>query len=299
MRQPTCSSACWISRPDLVDRPVGVQRHELAGRAVVLDDRLGLARGRSRAAARSPRACRRRGPRARRGASSALACRRRRGARRRGSRRARRPISLEHRVERLGLREVAREAVEDEAALRVVLRASRSRISAIVSSSGTSSPAVEDRLDLLAELACRPRSPRGTCRRSRCAGSPYSREIRFACVPLPGALRAEQTCSRFTTQEAFVGAHHHLRLHLAHRVERDADDDQHRGAAERARGRLREAEVVDEDRRQHGDGREEERAGQRQPGQHAVEVLRRRRARAGCPGCSRRTCAGCRPGRPG
>src|SRR5437764_2195597 len=46
-------------------------------------------------------------------------------------------------------------------------------------------------------------------------------------------------------QKAFVGAHHHLRLHLAHRVERDADHDQHRGAAEGARSRLREAAVAD------------------------------------------------------
>src|SRR5437763_4904451 len=80
------------------------------------------------------------------------------------------------------------------------------------------------------------------------------------------------------SEEALVGAHHHLRLHLAHRVERDADDDQHRGAAEGARGCLREAAVADEEAREHGDESQVERPGQRQPGQHAVEVLSRRRA---------------------
>src|SRR5205085_7738164 len=54
-------------------------------------------------------------------------------------------------------------------------------------------------------------------------------------------------------QEAFVVAHHHLRLHLAHRVERHADDDQNGGAAERAGGRLREAAVLDEEAREDGD----------------------------------------------
>jgi hypothetical protein len=34
-------------------------------------------------------------------------------------------------------------------------------------------------------------------------------------------------------EEAFVASLEHLRLHLADRVEGDADDDQHRGAAER------------------------------------------------------------------
>ena len=115
-------------------------------------------------------------------------------------------------------------------------------------------------------------SPVETC------GIPYSAEMRFACVPFPAPCGPRT--SRFTRQEALVGAHHHLRLHLAHRVERDADDDQHRGAAERADGRLREAELLDEDRRQHRDDREEQRAGQRQARQHAVEVLRGRRARA-------------------
>src|SRR5438046_8040353 len=82
------------------------------------------------------------------------------------------------------------------------------------------------------------------------------------------------------SEEALVGAHHHLRLHLAHRVERDADDDQHRGAAEGARGCLREAAVADEERRQHRDEREVERPRERQPSEDAVEVSRRRGSRS-------------------
>src|SRR5213595_1974830 len=125
-------------------------------------------------------------------------------------------------------------------------------------------------------------------------GIPYSAEIRLACVPFPepwgpkskmftGAPPGDTPRSAASpggalSEEAFVGAHHHLRLHLAHRVERDTDDDEHRGAAEGARGRLREAAVADEEAWQHGYGRQVQRARQSQPRQHAVEVLRSRRA---------------------
>ena len=98
--------------------------------------------------------------------------------------------------------------------------------------------------------------------------------------PLAGPLRAEDEQVHERTQEALVGAHHHLRLHLAHRVERDADDDQHRGAAERAGGRLREAEVVDEDRRQDGDRRR----GRASPGSVSRVSTRSRYCAVGGPG---------------
>src|SRR5215207_8823167 len=42
----------------------------------------------------------------------------------------------------------------------------------------------------------------------------------------PEPLPARNAATLF--EEAFVGAHHHLRLHLAHGVERDADHDQDR-----------------------------------------------------------------------
>src|SRR4051794_21075379 len=105
-------------------------------------------------------------------------------------------------------------------------------------------------------MASRRMSPVATC------GIPYSAAIRFAWVPLPapwGPRRRMFTSRATLLQEAFVGAHHHLRLHLPHRVERNADDDQHRGAAEGAARRLREAEVLDHERRRDCDDGEEQR----------------------------------------
>src|SRR4051795_6873344 len=83
-------------------------------------------------------------------------------------------------------------------------------------------------------------------------GIPYSAEIRLAWVPFPDPCGPSNRT--FTSaQKTFVGAHHHLRLHLAHRVERDTDDDQHRGAAEGARRRLREPAVANEEAREGSD----------------------------------------------
>src|SRR3954468_2363300 len=110
-------------------------------------------------------------------------------------------------------------------------------------------------------------------------GMPYASEMRCAWVPFPAPWgpKSRMFSTRPLLEEALVRAHHHLRLHLTHRVERDADDDDHGGAAERARRGLREVEVVDEDAGQNGDEREVDRAGQRQPREDAIEVLRRRR----------------------
>src|SRR6188472_1554500 len=95
--------------------------------------------------------------------------------------------------------------------------------------------------------------------------SPYSEAMRLACVPLPAPWTPRRSTSSGTLfEETLVGAHHHLRLHLPHRVERDADRDQHRGAAEGSRRRLGEAEVLDEDARQDGDDRQVERPWQRE-----------------------------------
>ena len=75
-------------------------------------------------------------------------------------------------------------------------------------------------------------------------------------------------------QEAFVVAHHQLRLELLHGVEGDADDDQQRGAAEvEARGR---AGGRDDDGRERGDRREVQGSRERQAGEDAVQELRRR-----------------------
>src|SRR5919198_669217 len=92
-------------------------------------------------------------------------------------------------------------------------------------------------------------------------GSPYSAAIRFACVPFPAPCGPSKSTFTALLEEALVAAHHHLRLHLPHRVERDADHDQNRGAAERARGCLREAEVADEEAGQNRDESEVDRPG--------------------------------------
>ena len=72
-------------------------------------------------------------------------------------------------------------------------------------------------------------------------------------------------------------AHHHLRLHLSHGLEGYADDDQDRRTSEGPVCRLGEVEMRDEDRRRNGDRGEEERAGERESAQHAVEIRRRGR----------------------
>ena len=106
--------------PDLVDRALGVHLHKLACCAVVLDDRLGLL-----VVVAQP-------PLDRLGlvVGAALdarraSCSRSRAVSSESSSRSttdERPADLlEHLVERLGLREVAREAVEDEAVLRVAV----------------------------------------------------------------------------------------------------------------------------------------------------------------------------------
>ena len=118
-RRPRIERALDLGE-DLVDGAAGVQRHELSRRRGSARRPARSARGRSRAGARSTPACRRSGPPRARGRAPAPSPSRRRGRRRR-SRRAR-GRSREHRVERLGLREVAREAVEDEPVARVVLR---------------------------------------------------------------------------------------------------------------------------------------------------------------------------------
>ena len=59
---------------------------------------------------------------------------------------------------------------------------------------------------------------------SRCAGSrtrPRSASPGCPC-PTPAGPRTQER-SASLLEEALVGAHHHLRLHLPHRVERDAD----------------------------------------------------------------------------
>src|SRR3954465_10281157 len=128
----------------------------------------------------------------------------------------------------------------------------QARIIPMITSSGTRSPRS------MYSLACLPSSvPFLTCSRSMSPVAMYGRwkssVTRAACVPLPAPggpsrmrlssdMRAmddfeSAPCSRrakrgILLQEALVVAHHQLRLELFHRVQRDADHDQQRRAAE-------------------------------------------------------------------
>ena len=182
--RPTCRSAESISFQTSSTAPSGVQRHELAGHAVVLDDRLGLvvvdreaprdhlgrvvgavldrgARGSARSIADlvghveeedrvEPL------PDAASSRSSASACSRLRG----------KPSSTKP-VARIVVRRAARGSA----------RSSARR--------GRASPALEQRLDLPAELGAVRRSPHGTCRPSRRAERRTPRRCACACVPFP------------------------------------------------------------------------------------------------------------------
>src|SRR3954453_17595931 len=152
----------------------------------------------------------------------------------------------------------------------------RSRITAMMSSSGTSSPRS------MYAFASLPRSVSSlTAWRSMSPVAMYasgkSSCRRSACVPFPapgGPSRMRFSSAMagrapYLFQEALVVAHHQLGLELFHRVQRDADDDEQRGPAEEeVRARL-----VDEDRRQGGDRGEVERPREREPGEDAVEEL--------------------------
>src|SRR3989449_6763602 len=123
-------------------------------------------------------------------------------------------------------------------------------------------------------------------------GSPRRSARIFPCVPFPEpgaprmrmntkvpALAAETNprgaaASTATLHEAVVLAQQQMLLHLLYRIERHPDDDEQRRAAEPERH----VECVLDDDRQQGDEREEERARQRNAGQHFIDVIGGRRA---------------------
>src|SRR5262249_24569878 len=118
----------------------------------------------------------------------------------------------------------------------------RSRTTPIMTSSGTSWPA---------SMIWRAWSPSGVPRAAasrstspvEISGQPRSSASRRPCVPLPTPGGPSSTMRTFVLHplpaanpaalhETFVVRHEQVRLHLLQRVQRDADDDQHRGAAE-------------------------------------------------------------------
>src|SRR4051812_32396773 len=152
----------------------------------------------------------------------------------------------------------------------------RSRITAMMTSSGTSSPRSMYAFASLPRsvwslTAWRSMSPvamyasgKSSCRRSAC--------VPFPAPGGPSRMRFSSAMAGrapYLFQEALVVAHHQLGLELFHRVQRHADDDEQRGPAEEeVRARL-----VDEDRRQGGDRGEVERPREREAGEDAVEEL--------------------------
>ena len=129
----------------------------------------------------------------------------------------------QHRVERLRLGHRARKAVEHEPLRRVVgWQPLPDQLDHQLV--GDELAALEDRLARAARARCRAATAARSMSPVAMCGMPYSAAIRFACVPLPAPWGPSRRMSSGTLlEEALVGAHHHLRLHLAHRVERDAD----------------------------------------------------------------------------
>jgi hypothetical protein len=184
--------------------------------------------------------------------------------------------------ERLGLRRRAREAVEQEPVLALLLD--------LLEDHGDHQ-VVGDELALLhVLLGLRPQlGAVGLVLAQQVAGADVgqpevvAQAARPACPFRPGRTKRmrlssliAQAGSKGYFRKAFVVAHHQLRLELLHRVQRDADHDQQRGAAEVEA--LRGAGGGDDDGRQRGHRRQVERAGQRQAGQDAVQELGRRPA---------------------
>ena len=124
-----------------------------------------------------------------------------------------------------------------------------------------------------AEPRARPARARAGCHRSRSAGC---RSAPRASPPAFPSQRREGRGARdaWLLQEALVVAHHQLRLDLLHRLEGDADRDQHGRASERE---LVERPVSEHDRGDQRDGGQEQGPRKRDADEHVVQVVRRRR----------------------
>src|SRR3954469_21084263 len=168
--------------------------------------------------------------------------------------------------------------------LRASSSSSRDSTMPIVISSGTRSPASMN------FFACCPSSvPWLTFARKMSPveifGIPRCAEMNWACVPLPapgGPTRTRRITAPPLAEEALVVAQHQLALDLLRRIESDADEDEHRGAAEReglTGAGTASWQERERDDRQHRDRRQVERAGQGEARQDVLEVLRRRSAR--------------------
>src|SRR4051812_46051220 len=159
---------------------------------------------------------------------------------------------------------------------------SRSRKTPAIVSSGTSSPrlmyvSASRPSGLSAATAARRTSPEPR------TGRPSRRDRIGACVPFPapGAPRRTRMVTvpaAPSADEAFVVAHHELRLELLHRLDDDADHDEQARSPE-----ADPAETGDErghHLRRHGDDAQEQRTGDRDPEHDLREVVLRRSPRS-------------------
>src|SRR4051794_38814275 len=157
--------------------------------------------------------------------------------------------------------------------------ASRSRTIALVTSSGTRSPAS------MYFLAIRPSSvPPDTLARKMSPveifGMVKFSAMNSAWVPLPAPGGPTSTSLMrlpslsASAQESFVVPLHQLALDLLHGVEAHADHDQHCGATERE-VLIVAAGDTEEEVRQDGDDSQVHRTGQRDPGEHELQILGR------------------------
>ena len=255
---------------DLVGRARAVEAAQQPALLVPVDQRLGLLvvdgeplldglrlvvvaldRAASRPGRRRPRSSAGRTPRGRRGrswrrcAGPTAAARPRRRARRSAARRSARGPRLSSACSSISAWPIVRGKPSSRKPSSASPESSRSSITSQISSSGTRSPG-----PCTPWPSCRARSSLATASRrmfrSRSRAGRSRRRSRSACVPFPAPGGPSRTRLQLgSLEEALVVAHHQLRLELLHRVERHADHDQDRGAAEvEVRARL-----VDQDRR--------------------------------------------------
>src|SRR5665811_1131966 len=157
---------------------------------------------------------------------------------------------------------------------------SRSSSMPTVSSSGTSSPRsmyppAESPSGLPSRAAARKRSPVAT------RGSPRWRARTWAWVPFPAPGAPSRTRILIAARqprpgpsspdEPLVVPHHELGLQLLHRLDHDGDGDENAGAAKGEAGETRD-ERLEQVRRDRDDA-QEERPGDRDPVDHAGEVV--------------------------
>src|SRR5690349_21638244 len=100
------------------------------------------------------------------------------------------------------------------------------------------------------------RTVRATMQAGRMASRSRSFFRMIIAMVAPAPLEAALDAALF--QESIVMAHQQMRFHLAHGIEHHADENQHAGAAEERRDRVRHLEEAVQDDRNNRDDRQED-----------------------------------------